>query len=931
MFQKTFSITTISPIEDKFLKKADLPLALLEKYLTKYKEPFEAWANFVADYDGDYWGKIWNNLKDYVEFGHCEGNERKRIEHIRSAYFGGGQYFGFQLPSKFLDYHRLKINVSGHFGPDFDSLGSVLAVAFQLFQCPNLGHSRVNLTYQGELPQYVVDFMDDLILGENRGTRSFVRKLFNQEETYAPVVKDVMTLYKDSRRVSDHVQLSTVINAMKQNSYSIVNVVSATDRFLGAVREAEVYKYYYYLYEHETLQPTANVLLLKADVMQAINDLESLQPVFIRKQDHFEKLERICADLQESQSKFSELLATTAWTEDMRAAYAQQTLLVEQMHTTLAETRQDIDLVASQMNRYEQTLKKAMEDMNSTVVDRSKLTVAAYLRWKENFYGIKPLLARKEFPESIRNDDVTLLRYFEKSMFKEGSFVCAERRAVLKEKITKDFREDIVTRDILIKLIDELPDLNHRVADTKQIISEDPNDELHRLLDEYDSLPVVHNGLFKGLITRKHLQKTGVFVYMVDTQDWKKLKGVTLKMVLACIDHHERTDSLPQDLNLAAYSFAKTGAMHTLVVKEMLACRDRLYWPKQMLLVSMATILDDTKNLNVEEKKAEPVDVEMFRSLVIEYFKDEEGFNPRDDFQVSLKVAQLQSELWTKIYTYKQRQLARDFVAARLNKDALVALLGDTKFSADDIGDRAQAYAISQMEGDLENYAAWNEVDFKDWLAQNLLRKTDLIKKCNYDKENIVYFTTADAPHKEQYDEVIVYTQTPGKMFALAKQLLARIKPLGAKKEFKREEIQAYRRLRTDLRPSDKLIVGHAAEHILAQYGEAKIKQLFFISYEANGINLSLKKEVPVSEGFDNLDLDLVIEIIAKYCWHEQAFDITLVKANKAQYQQYVDLLYNANMIILKYPPATLTSRKRQIEPQVKQALAVMYSQSENG
>lgn len=88
-----------------------------------------------------------------------------------------------------------------------------------------------------------------------------------------------------------------------------------------------------------------------------------------------------------------------------------------------------------------------------------------------------------------------------------------------------------------------------------------------------------------------------------------------------------------------------------------------------------------------------------------------------------------------------------------------------------------------------------------------------------------------------------------------------------------------------------------------------------------------MKKEVAVSERQDNNDLDTVLEIMLAEVWQEKS-SLQELKKNKGLYQELIQRIYDPQVIILKYPPATVTSRKRQLQTIMNMALDQVYGEA---
>lgn len=138
---------------------------------------------------------------------------------------------------------------------------------------------------------------------------------------------------------------------------------------------------------------------------------------------------------------------------------------------------------------------------------------------------------------------------------------------------------------------------------------------------------------------------------------------------------------------------------------------------------------------------------------------------------------------------------------------------------------------------------------------------------------------------------------------------------------FAREQILAYRRLISGRSP---VFSPEQAKQIKNKYPAAQIESLFFSTADGG---LTLKKEVAVSERQDNNDLDTVLEIMLAEVWQEKS-SLQELKKNKGLYQELIQRIYDPQVIILKYPPATVTSRKRQLQTIMNMALDQVYGEA---
>ena len=714
------------------VKQVDLPINELLAYAEKYAEPFESWANFIADYSGDYFGKIWANLKDRIHFKqYADTAELQKLEKILYFYFNRGSYQGFALKKVLQEYHRLKIIFSGHYNPDFDSIGTALLTIYKAFQSPDIGHARLSLSYQGKVPEYVLNVIDDIVLGPERGERSFIRKLLQVRETYQPQVKDVMTLYKDCRKVTKEAELAKVIEQMEKEKLQLISVLDDVDTYLGCVRIEEAYQYFYYLYQQGTLTKK-----------------------------------------------------------------------------TIGES----------------------------------FTVAGLLAWKN------------------------IVRH---------------------------------------KQVDPLTSLKDR--------------DLLQHLKAAGSVPVIRQQKFQGLITRGHLDRTGVFVYMVDTQDWRTLNGVAEDMIIGYMDHHPREESIRQTLNLLSGQFETTGACVTLAAKDYLVHEQTIYWPKKLILVAMATLADDTDFFNVEEKKATATDMAVYRTLVARYYAGEKGFDPKNTELLTQYQEKMSQYLRELISSNRQKDIARILRLSAKHKDALAGLLVDYKIDPG-MKDSPFTYWIGQIKINAQNYGQWTAVDFKDWFVQKIQEDSKVHRDYRLTKANMLFFTSAEKNDPAQRDELIIYTKLPGKMISLALYIIQHMQKLTGE-FFDRETIQAYRRIIPGRVP---VFSSQQVEILRSAYTPTQLNRLF--TSTADG-GLLLKREIAVSEIQNSEDFDTVLAIMLRQVWKE-SLTITDIKKNETQYQYYIQKIYDPNTIILKYPAATVTSRKRQLQRIMTAALERVYGEN---
>lgn len=483
------------------------------------------------------------------------------------------------------------------------------------------------MSYQGKVAEYILNVIDDIVLGPERGERSFIRQLLQVRENYQPQVKDVMTLYKDCRKVVKDAELTKVIAQMETEKLQLISVLDAEGRYLGCVRIEEAYQYFYYLYQQGEL----------------------------------------------------------------------------------AQAKKD-----------------------------KTFTVADLLSWKN-------VVQHKQV------DPSTSLR----------------------------------------------------------------DKELLRQLKSAGSLPVIRQQVFQGLITRGHLDKTGVFVYLVDTQDWKVLQGVSEDMVIGYMDHHPREEGINQTLNLLSGQFESTGACVTLAAKDYIVHEQTLYWPKKLLLVAMATLADDTDFFNVDEGKATPTDIAVYRALVARYY----GSN-KDLDVLQEKMSTYLREL---ISSNRQKDIARILRLSPKHKDALAGLLVDHKLDPG-MKETPFTYWLGQIKIDQQNYSQWNAVDFKDWFLQKIREKSKVYRDYRLHKANIIFFTSAEKEVAKQYDELLIYTKIPGKMIPLSIYIIQHLQKLSGG-SFAREQILAYRRLISGRSP---VFSPEQAKQIKNKYPAAQIESLFF-------------------------------------------------------------------------------------------------------
>lgn len=718
--------------ESTNIKQVELPVQLLLDYAKRYPEPFEAWANFIADYDGDYFGKIWANIRDRIYYKqYTTAEELQKLQYILDFYFCHGEYHGFALQRVLQEYHRLKIIFSGHPNPDFDSIGTALLTLYKAFQSPYLGHARLSLSYQGKVAEYILNVIDDIVLGAERGTRSFIRKLLQARETYQPQVKDVMTLYKDCRKVTKETELSRVIGQMEKEQLQLISVLDKDDKYLGCVRIEEAYHYFYHLYQQGYLT------------------------------------------------------------------------------------------------------KKASGEA---------FTVAGFLAWKN-------IIQHKQVDPSTSLRDKDLLRQ----------------------------------------------------------------------LKTAGSIPVLRQQKFQGLITRGHLDKTGVFVYMVDTQDWQTLQGVSEDMIIGYMDHHPRQESVVQTLNLLSGQFESTGACVTLAAKDYVVHEQTVYWPKKLILIAMAALADDTDFFNIDEGKATPTDIAVYRTLVARYYADEPDFDAKNAACLLYYQEKMSNYLRELISSNRQKDVSRILRLSHKHKDALAGLLVDHKVDPG-MKDLPFTYWIGQIKIDIQNYLQWNAVDFKDWFVQKIREESKIRRDYRLNKANMFFFTSAEKEAAGQYDELLIYTKLPGKMIPLSIYIIQHMQKLSGE-FFDRSLIGAYRRVlpgRAQVFPPD------IAKKICAEYAPELIASLFFSAQDGS---LVLKKEVAVSEQKSLTDLDLVLEIFLKFVWNE-TLSLQELKQERSKYQDAVQKIYDPHLIILKYPAATVTSRKRQIQSIMTTALDRVYGEA---
>lgn len=782
----------------------DFPVSELLAYAKQYAEPFEAWANFIADYDGDYFGKIWSNIRDRIHFKQYKDKEElKQLQQILAFYFQNCQYHGFALSRELQEYHRLKIIFTGHRNPDFDSIGTALATLYKIFQSPYLGHARLSLSYQGKVADYILNVIDDIALGQDRGNRSFIRKLLQRRETYQPQVKDVMTLYKDCRRIHETALLADVLKSMVAEKLQVISVLDGSDVYLGCIRQEEAYQYFFHLYQEGLLG---------------------------RKQN-------------------SELLL-----------------------------------------------------------------VRGFLRWKENYFEIKPTIPARHIPQELLDNPKVLETYFEKSLQKNEAYVCVLGRAEFLEKLRLDKRLSAPVKLALRELLEALPPIRHKQVDPATSLRDR---DLLKQLKESGSVPVIRNQVFQGLLTRQHLDKTGVFVYCVDTQDWKTMQGVSEDMIIGYMDHHARDEGIRQTMNLLAGQFESTGACMTLSAKDSLVHENSIYWPKKLILMAMATLADDTDFFNVDEGKATPTDMAVYRSLVMRYYRGTAGFDEHDKLNVDNHQTKMTAYLRELISGNRQKDIAHILEQAAAAPKYFGALLVDYKTDPG-MKESPFTYWIGQTKINQHNYTRWLELNFKDWFLQLLHDDPKLCREYRLDKDNVIFFTSAEQESALQQDEMLLYTKVPGKMIPLSIYIIQHM-PRATGAPITRTEIKAYRRLRTDIQ---QVFRGNIADKLRTVYPAETIDRLF---ERLPDKALALKREVEVSEAAPTEDIDTVLQIMATHVWKEPVKIAAVKQHKKDDYQAYLCRVYDPQCIILKYPAGTVTSRKRQVQRLMTAAMDRVY------
>jgi hypothetical protein len=351
-----------------------------------------------------------------------------------------------------------------------------------------------------------------------------------------------------------------------------------------------------------------------------------------------------------------------------------------------------------------------------------------------------------------------------------------------------------------------------------------------------------------------------------------------------------------------------------------------VFLPKELMLVGLATLYDDTDGLNTEEGKAFAYDQYIFREIVKRYYQDEPGFNAENRQMLDSYVKKTKEYLKQLIETHRQRLLAELYRRGVEQPELLQELFVDYKTEPDS---SAVKFWIAQNKTDRANFDSFNKQDVKDIFLRVFLKNEKFLKDYKLalpERDTAVAFFSGVEPDlaQVQKDEIIIYTKVPEKMLLVAEKLTQLIPSIGKRAQFGPEEYHLYRRLAV----APPVFSREESGRIKTEYAEHEkiLKKIFFINDDGT---LALKKEIEYSEHQDIPDIDIVIDIMLRYRWRNSGFAVEeLKKKEPQQYRGYLNLLFDQQAVILKYPCNTVTSRKRQLMKPLQKALELIAAEN---
>ena len=449
-------------------------------------------------------------------------------------------------------------------------------------------------------------------------------------------------------------------------------------------------------------------------------------------------------------------------------------------------------------------------------------------------------------------------------------------------------------------------------------------------IEHAGTAPVVdHDGIFCGVVTKQELDHPPVYLYMVDTQDWTRLPGVKAPMVRGYTDHHSNATPLPQNKNFIEAVYKEVGAAVTIITESNWA-QEAMDWGPTSKLLEMYGIYDDSNGIDITGKASSACQ-EQFRRLAHDYSK---SIADPEKKLLENPSAYMRKYFEVLLHLKRHEKLAAILTAAKAAmlrnenpEDQFMKLILDYKTNTkNEDTNFIQTYWICQLKINEQDSIELNTLDFKDWYVDHFIQTPSLLHTVNANREHIIFFTTADngfAP-LNQYDEILYYTKTPGKMLEVSKLWTNTIRQKDGA-PFAPEQIKVYRRLRPDLPGKATYFDPAISQRIKKDYSShGRLLDSLFFDCPDGG--LALKKEVKISEKPGVIPaLDIVMDIMLKYKWKKSVTEIQAIHNDPQRYEtEYVEQLYNSHFIIIKYPPKSIEGRFLLVDPLTK-AIPLIY------
>lgn len=862
----------IQSLEHKKLSESILPIDEAYAISKAYEQkPYEAYLAILKKLDfantqKEYYGKWLRELHAKKKFKTCTLEEKAKIDTIISVLYQGGLNRTQIIPDKYLNpAHRLKARISGHRDPDLDSHIASKIVEHLLHQTKGAELIRIATEYQESEPSptYIKRIINR-ILTEDTGTefRNFdvFSNTFASKENYYSKVKDIMTVAEDCFKVKNQSNLAQVLDAFDNKKFDIIIVTDAQGNYVGDIRKTELLHYLGDLYKQ-------NRLIGSTSTTELQTQLQRLKESIKITRDFLSGIEQ------------SELIDALAL-QEATALYLEKHILQE-------------------------TLKATENEYN--------VSVAAFLAWKKNHYALVGALSSGLIPKYLQSDKL-FMRHFAPSIQHEQKYILATSKAALFA-----FLDKLEDQDSVKKLREAVAVL--REASYPSVLPTMPIEDkkLDKLLEEHTALPVLNEaGELEGIITAKHRDNSGVINILVDTNKRSaKLKG--LSHVVRVIDHHPKKKAdqqLNPDEEDSSYDILEpVGSTCSIVGKVYLNFMRERYMPKQFIKLLLVGMIDDTDGLNTAEKKAKEEDIGIFEELCRAYF-NQSGFTYAQQIESPAELASqtkaLKESLEQLILEEKLRFYSEVCQEAEADRNALRQLCTDVKSGEV----KGISYWVGQIKNNLSIFTWLNKLDFVDWWSNEYAPK-------NIKEDLGIYMVSGDrvdSHYHEQKDELLIYTRKPTELLQLAQELKSRI-TRSTGEAFADQEIQTYRRIRTNF---PKLYFDRTeTQAIFREYSSpteyAILERLFFIN--DNG-TLSLRREILAAETEDTEDLTMLLKILLRFYWSTEPGSSTEILKDKNKLRPYIEKLFNPNVMVLKYPQASVTTRKRQLIAPIEAILA---------